>query len=119
MIQKDFPRFLNHLDLRRKFSYYRVMVTNTRSSLTQGNKVWITQIQGIWPSSVSGNQLGMRQSCQHIFEHNRYVKESRNYASILNNEALTAADWTNPSKHRDTLIEQSVILITITKPLLL
>ena len=28
-----------------------------------------------------------------------------------NNEALTAADCTNPSKNRDTLKEQSVVLI--------
>ena len=28
-----------------------------------------------------------------------------------NNEVVTAADCTNPSKNRDTLIEQSVILL--------
>ena len=42
-------------------------------------------------------------------------------AFLGNNEALTAADCTNPSKSQDTLrlLKQSVILITVSKPLLL
>ena len=36
-----------------------------------------------------------------------------------NNEVLTAADCTNPSKNRDTLIEQSVIYCNSHKALLL